>query len=178
MRKLFATIIVFVLGVGNVLAEPPTSGLRVGDEVSAWEPIHVAGPHAATKICPVCTYLDAPVLLAFAKDISAAADLAKLLEEIAKAHAKGKLKVVLVVISGSDEQLKKFAKDHSIQTLMLCRPDPERQEKQLKAYKVDPSVTNTIMLYQDYLVKKNWAALATTKLAELKTETDAYLPKR
>ncbi len=178
MRKLLAAIVVIVLGAGNGLAAPPTSGLGIGDEVSAWEPIHVAGPHAGTKICPVCTYLDAPVLLVFAKDVSAAADLAKPLEAIANAHTKGKLKVVLVVISGSDEQLKKLAKDNSIQTLMLCRPDPERQEKQLKAYKVDPSVTNTIILYQDYLVKKNWAALATTKLADLKTATDVYLPKR
>ena len=65
------------------------SGLRPGEEVSAWEPMHVAGPHAGTKTCPVCTYLEAPVLLAFARDMAAAEPLAAPLEEIARATARG-----------------------------------------------------------------------------------------
>jgi hypothetical protein len=51
-----------LLAVTTATADEPISGLRPGDQVSAWEPIHVAGPHAGTKTCPVCTYLDAPVL--------------------------------------------------------------------------------------------------------------------
>jgi hypothetical protein len=178
MRRLFATLIAIVLSTATVMADPPASGLRPGEEVSAWEPLHVAGPHAGTKTCPVCTYLEAPTLLAFARDIAAAADLASPLEAIAKAHARGKLKVILVVETGSAEQLQKFASDHAIVHLMLCRPDPERSAKQLKAYKIDPSVANTILLYRNYTVTTNWTALAVGQLRELKTATDAYLPDR
>src|SRR5579871_4119858 len=116
--------------LSTATAGEPGSGLRPGEEVSAWEPIHIAGPHAGTKTCPVCTYLEAPVLLAFAKDVNAAGNLAKPLEDIATAHRAGKLKVMLVVVDGSDEQLHKLAKDFALQYVMLCRPDPERKEKQ------------------------------------------------
>lgn len=174
------TIIGFwcLVTVSTATAGEPTSGLRPGDEVSAWEPIHVAGPHAGTKTCPVCTYLEAPVLLAFAKDASAAEKLAKPLEEIAAAHRSGKLKVVLVVVDGSDEQLRQLAKDSALQSVMLCRPDPERKAKQLKAYKIDPAASNAVMLYQDYTVRKAWAGVNAAGLADVKTAADKYLPKR
>lgn len=178
MRSLYATVTMLAFVVVGFGSDTPVSGLRPGEEVSVWEPIHEAGPFAGTKTCPVCTYLEAPVLLAFAKDIAAAEKLAKPLEEIATAHAKGKLKVMLVVVDGSSDALRQFAKDQTMKNVMLCRPDPERREKQLKAYKVNPTTSNTVILYQDYIVKKTWAELAPAGLSELKTATDPYLPKR
>jgi hypothetical protein len=138
----------------------------------------VAGPHAGTKTCPVCTYLDAPVLLAFAKNTDAAEKLAKPLEAIAAAHRPGKLKVMLVVVDGTDEQLRQLAKAASIQAVMLVRPDPEKKDKQLKAYKIDATVSNTVILYQDYTVKAAWTGLTATDLGGLKTATDPYLPRK
>ena len=167
-----------LVAVSTATAGEPISGLCPGDEVSAWEPIHVAGPHAGTKTCPVCTYLDAPVLLVFAKDVNAAGKLAGPLEEIAAAHRSGKLKVVLVVVDGSDEQLRKLAKDSALQAVMLCRPDPARKEKQLAAYKIDAANPNAVMLYQDYTVRKAWTGVSAADLADVKTAADKYLPGR
>lgn len=160
------------------MAGEPTSGLRPGDEVSAWEPVHVAGPHAGTKTCPVCTYLDAPVLLAFAKDVESATILAKPMEEIAAAHREGKLKVMLVVVEGSDENLRKLAKNSAMQFVMLCRPDSALKQKQLQAYRINAAVSNSVMLYQDYTVKKAWAGISATEFADVKTAADQYLPRR
>ena len=176
MRTIIGLWCFFALS--TAIAGETLSGLRPGEEVSAWEPIHVAGPHAGTKTCPVCTYLDAPVLLAFARDVDAARQLARPLEDIAAAHRLGKLKVMLIVVDGSDEQLRTLAKDSAIQNVMLVRPDPEKKEKQLKAYKIDPTATNTFMLYQEYIVKNAWTGLKTADLADVKTVTDRYLPKR
>ena len=170
--------LLFVFAMSTASAGEPISGLRPGEEVTAWEPIHVAGPHAGTKTCPVCTYLDAPVLLAFAKNVEAAEPLAKPLEAIAAAHRSGKLKVMLIVVDGSDEQLRKLAKEASIKDVMLVRPDPERKEKQLKLYKIDASAATTIMLYQEYIVKSAWTDANATGLADVKMATDKYLPKR
>ncbi|MFO0801986.1 MAG: hypothetical protein U0791_02520 [Gemmataceae bacterium] len=155
------------------VAGDPASGLRPGEEVTAWEPIHVAGPHAGTKTCPVCTFLDAPVLLAFAKDMDEAGKLAKPLEGL----AAGKLKVMLIVIEGSDEQLRSLAKDAGIRNLMLVRPDPERKEKQLKIYKIDATVSNTLMLYQDYIVRNCWTGLKATELALVQDAAKKYLTR-
>jgi hypothetical protein len=166
-----------LLAVTAATADEPISGLRPGDQVSAWEPIHVAWPHAGTKTCPVCTYLDAPVLLVFARNVDAAEKLARPLETIAADHRSGKLKVMLVVVDGTDEQLRKLAKDAAIQAVMLVRPDPERKEKQLKAYKIDAAATNTVLLYQDYTVKNVWTGVKTADLADVKSTTDKYLPK-
>jgi len=166
------------VAASTAIAAGPVSGLRPGDQVSAWEPIHVAGPHAGTSTCPVCTYLEAPIVLAFAKDVAAAEKLAKPLEEIATAHRQGKLKVMLVVVNGSEEQILKLAKDSAIRSVMLCRPDPKRKEKQLGAYKIDLSVSNTIMLTQDYTVKKLWTGAQATELADLRMAADQYLPKQ
>jgi protocatechuate 3,4-dioxygenase, beta subunit len=178
MRSLFAALIAIALGSATGMAQSPASGLQPGEEVSAWEPVHVAGPHAGTKTCPVCTYLEAPMLLAFARDIPAAAELAGPLEAIAKTHAGAKLKVILVVETGSSEELQKLARDHAIANLMLCRPDPERRDKQLRAYKIDSSVANIVLLYRNYTVTRNWTALPADHLSELKSATDVYLPNR
>lgn len=178
MKTVLGPLVVLAFTVVAGAAEPAVKGLRVGDEVSAWEPIHVAGPHAGTKTCPVCTYLDAPVLLAFAKDAKAAGQLAATLEGIAVAHANGKLRVLLVVADGTTEELQALAKDDSLRQLMLCRPDPLRKDKQLKAYKVESLTTNSVVLYQDYLVKKAWSDLKAADLGELSKATDAYLPKK
>ncbi len=178
MKVLLGPLTVLVTAGFAVAAEPAVKGLRPGDEVSAWEPVHVAGPHAGTQTCPVCTYLDAPVLLAFAKDAKAAGQLAPALEGIAAAHAKGKLRVLLVVVDGSADELRSLAKEHSLRQLMLCRPDPRRKEKQLRAYKVDAIAANSVVLYQDYAVKRAWSDLEVADLGELKKATDGYLPKR
>ena len=153
-------------------------GLKRGDEVAAWEPIHIAGPHAGTKTCPVCTYLDAPVVLSFTKDVDAADKLVPTLENLAMTHAKGKLKVVLVVLDGTDDAIKALDKTHRVEALMLCRPDPARKAKQLQVYKIDQSLVNSAILYQDYVVKKTWKDLGKDSLAEVVAEAAVYLPKR
>ena len=168
-------------GASSAIAGPPASpasGLRKGEEVSAWEPVHVAGPHAGTKTCPVCTYLEAPVLMAFARDLAAAEALATPLEQIAEAHAAGKLRVVLVVLDAPDDKLRRLAEGHKIRRVMLCRPDPERRGKQLAAYKIEPSVTNTVLIYENFIVKHSWVSLAASELHMLVEATGPYLPKR
>ena len=183
MRRVFL-ILIAVSAVNDSssgqVREPASlsSGLKKGEEVTAWEPVHVAGPHAGTKTCMVCTYLDAPVLLAFAKDLAAAELLAKPLERIATAHARGKLKVALVVLDAPDEKLVKLAAEQNLRLVMLCRPDADRRMKQLATYKINPAVSNTILLYENYVVKENWTALSAADLPLLFKATDSFLPRR
>lgn len=156
---------------------PPTwSGLHIGDEVSAWEPIHVAGPHAGTKTCPVCTYLAAPALLAFARDAAAAEWLVEPLEAIARTHAAGRLRVMLVVTNDTPAAISALAARHAVKHLMLCRPDPEYRDQQLAAYRIDPAASHTVMLYEDYIVRVAWPTLAPADLPRLTAAAESYLP--
>ena len=84
---------------------------------------------------------------------------------------------MLVVLDGTEDQLGRFAKLHAIRSTMFCRIDPSRRAQQLAAYKVDPAVTNTVMLYRDYLVTKSWAAMTAANLGELKKATEPYRPR-
>jgi len=177
MRTRIAALFVLATTMASI-AKAQDSGLRPGEEVSAWEPVHVAGPHKGTRTCPVCTYLDAPFLLVFAKDEVAARSILKPLEAIAADHSKGRLRVLMLVVNGSQTQLQALASDQAVQHLMLCRADPERKEQQLKAYKVNSSAQNTIILYQDYVVRNSWVGLTPANLSRLEDVTDLYLPKR
>jgi hypothetical protein len=179
-RNLLFLTMLLAVPVSFSAAQPArsASGLQKGDEVTAWEPVHVAGPYAGTRTCLVCTYLEAPMLLAFARDLANAEALAKPLERIAEAHDKGRLRVALVVLNTPDDQLIKLAADQKIQYVMLCRPDVESRARNLAAYKIDPAVPNTIMLYEAYIVKESWTALRVANLPALIKATDPYLPKR
>ncbi len=180
LRLLLIFVVLSILLDSSSGQVPATasSGLKKGDEVSAWEPVHLAGPHVGTKACPVCTYLDAPMLLVFAKDLPEAELFAKPLERIASAHASGKLKVTLVVVDAPDEKLVKLAAEQNLRFVMLCRPDLERRTKQLATYKINPAVNNTILLYDNYIVRESWVGLSAANLPDLVKATDAYLPRR
>jgi hypothetical protein len=178
MKYSIGFVLVFCIASPTMSQSPTKSPLGIGDEISAWEPIHIAGPHRGTKTCPVCTYLDAPMAIAFAKDVAEAKRLVKSMEEIAKIHSKGKLKLVLVVIDGSDDEIEKLAKTFDVRFLMVCKPDPERKEKQLNLYKVDNNITNVIYICQDYKVRGNWTSLTDEQIQAMKKSLDLFLPKR
>ena len=92
-------------------------------------------------------------------------------------HPMGKLRVVLVVLDASDEKLRKLAEDNQIRRLMLLRPDAERGAKQLAAYKIDPAVTNTVMLYEGYVVKQSWFAIGVADLPALRQACAPFMAR-
>lgn len=51
------------------LAEKP--GLKVGDFVSPFEPMHVTGPYAGVRQCPVCEWMMLPMVFIWSNQASA-----------------------------------------------------------------------------------------------------------
>src|SRR5271156_998321 len=102
MNKLFLlTLIILVTTVPmapSAIASPPQSGLQKGESVEPWNPIHVAGPDRGTNTCPVCSYLERPVVVIFAKDSVETIKLAMRLEKLVATHQKNELKGVLTVL--------------------------------------------------------------------------------
>jgi len=95
------TLMALVMGAAVASAGEVKSGLQPGEEAAAWNPIHVAGPDRGTTKCPICTYLERPMVVIFTKDSTNAAALAARLERLVANHARHELKGFTLVIDGT-----------------------------------------------------------------------------
>ena len=143
------------------------SGLAVGDEVTAWIPVHITGPDAGTRHCPVCTYLENPTVLVFAKDTANTVSLANRLEDLAGKYQDSELKVVLVLTNGSNSGVQQMARANRLDRISICLLDPETRSEDLRVYQISNQSENTIMLYRDYVVQWKQAGLRAADFDDL-----------
>jgi protocatechuate 3,4-dioxygenase beta subunit len=161
---------------GPPAARSPESGLRVGDEVVPWNPVHVAGPDRGTNACPVCTYLGRPAVLIFTKEGANAAALAVRLEKLVGEHRNSELKGFVVVLDGRPERLSKLAADLKIAGIGLCHPDPRTREHDLRSYKIVPAADNTVLIYREYKVVATFVNLDAADWRRVEAAVKKLLP--
>jgi len=163
MFRFVAAVTPFFLAIAaferSATADPPASGLRPGDQVEPWNPKHVTGPDRGTNLCPVCTYLEKPVVVVFAKDTTNTAELAARLEPLARKHRGTGLRVVVAVVDIGLDRAKALAADLKFTDVSLCYLTPNAGPKELKAYRVDPAAENTVMVYRNYTVAATFVNL-------------------
>lgn len=162
-----------------VLAAPPAelkSGLQPGEEVAAWNPVHVAGPDKGTRACPVCTYLEKPAVVIFTRDGDNATALAEQLEKLVAANEKKSLKGFVIVLDADPDKLAKMAADKRIAKIGVCHLDPRTKDKDLQLYKIDPRALNTILLYRDYKVTANFVNLDAHRFQAIEAVVKRMLP--
>jgi protocatechuate 3,4-dioxygenase beta subunit len=145
---------------GQTARSKVSSGLELGDTVEPWRPIHVAGPDRGTTACPVCTYLDKPAVVVFTKDGENAIEFARRVEALVTAHRDKVLKGFVVVLDSTPERLAKMARRASVSRSALCYPDPSSREADLRAYKINPAATSTILVYKNYAVAARFVDLS------------------
>jgi hypothetical protein len=163
MFRFVAALTPLFLAIGafepSAAADPPASGLRPGEQVEPWNPIHVTGPDRGTNQCPVCTYLEKPVVVVFAKDTTNTAELATRLEPLASEYRTAGLRVVVAVVDIGPDRAKALAADLKFADISLCYLPPMSGPKELKAYRIDPAVENTVMVYKNYTVAATFVNL-------------------
>lgn len=152
------------------------SGLQKGEEVAAWNPIHVAGPDKGTRACPVCTYLEKPAVVVFTRDGGNAAALAEQLEKLVAANERKNLKGFVVVLDAMPEQLAKMAADKRLTKIGVCYLDPRTRDKDLQLYKIHPQAINTIIVYRDYKVTANFVNLDARRFSAVAAAVQQILP--
>ncbi len=156
----FAALLLVVWGFERpAAAAPPVSGLRPGDQVEPWNPVHVSGPDRGTNVCPVCTYLEKPVVVVFARDTPNTAALAARLEPLARQHQAAGLRVVVAVVGVGPDRAKALAAGLKLAAVSLCWLSPKSGPQELKAYRVDPAAENTVMVYRNYTVAATFVNL-------------------
>ncbi len=146
----------------------PESGLRIGDLVEPWTPVHVAGPDKGKKACPICTYPEHPAVVIFANDGEATTKLLSEMEGFLAEPEQKELKIFFVIIDADEPRLNEIASAASISRTALCHLTPMSAKKVLADYKVDPSKANTVMVYRNFKVNANFNNLDATDLAKFK----------
>ena len=166
MLKL-ATSLLVALTIPFMHADPacgqagaPISGLKIGDQVEPWNPLHVAGPDKGTNICPVCTYLEKPVVVVFAKDTQNTAQLSAELEVLAREHRKSGLRVVIAITDAGETRVKVLASTLAITDASFCHMSEKTGSAELRAYRINPTAENTVMVYKDYTVAATFVNLS------------------
>lgn len=151
-RAIFGTAILAIIAI-PVFAMAPTSGLKVGEMTSAFEPTHVAGPDKGTETCPVCKYGNAPAVQIWHKgdtDENIVAMINHL--ETKVVNSKKDLKAFTIRLSecekcveGTVEMSKKLKATH-VGVTYLPITDPG-----VELYKIntEPAVKNTVMVYKN-----------------------------
>jgi hypothetical protein len=152
------------------------SGLPVGEFVPAWNPIHVAGPDKGTNTCPICTYLERPMVQVFIKDGPQAAAFAEKVEQLVAAHEKKDFKGFVIVTDGTADKLTRLGTDCKITKSALCYPDPASKKVDLDKYHINPAAQNTIVVYRDYKVTATFVNLDVTDFARVEEAVKKVLP--
>lgn len=159
-------------GGGQAQSEPPpaapASGLRVGDVVESWHPIHVAGPDKGTRACPICNYPEYPAVIIFANDGENTAALLSEMEQLLADPNHDDLKIFFVVMDTPRSKLEQLATDLTVSRVAVCEIDPESKEKVFADYQIDASKGNTVMVYQNFKVHANFVDLSAADLADFK----------
>jgi len=170
---------IVALSVALLIAAPPAelkSGLQPGEEVAAWNPVHVAGPDKGTRACPVCTYLEKPAVVVFTRDGDNAAALAEQLEKLVAANENKDLKGFVIVLDAAPDKLAKMAADKRITKIGVCHLDPRTKGKDLELYKIHPQAQNTILIYRDYKVRANFVNLDARRFSTVEAAVKQILP--
>jgi protocatechuate 3,4-dioxygenase beta subunit len=146
------------------------SGLDLGDNCPAFDPMHLSGRDAGKIVCPMCKYgFGQGIILWFKNtDLNELNTLAVSLEKEMEKRGEKSLRVFLIYINSENtisnatgqyvlqEQLKKWCKSQSLNRVaLLWVPSPTDKES-CALYKINPKADNTVFVYKKRKVAAKW----------------------
>src|ERR1700722_16344120 len=160
--RLAAPVLAAALLVSAVVAsdraEKLVSGPQVDQKVPGpFHPLNVTGEKAGEKFCLYCVNGENPGAMIFAREPSPA--LSTLIKKIDAAteknknHEMGSFVVFLSDKEGLDKELKELSHEAGLKKIVLAIDNPAGPEK----YKVAKDADVTVVLYNEHLVKANYA---------------------
>ncbi|MFO0912379.1 MAG: hypothetical protein U0795_05455 [Pirellulales bacterium] len=158
MWTLASVVLLFSFAFAAVAAELQ-SGLKVGDEVGAFEVTDVTGPNKGKSLCYRCSYGSRPVVGLFTRQVDE--KLAKLVKELdgVVAENSGKKMAGFVIVMAEDAakltpQLEELAKKHDIKNIPLTIYNGKNGPED---YKLSPDANLTVLMWNKGEVKSNTA---------------------
>jgi hypothetical protein len=153
-----AAVLSGAIVAATALAGDVKSGPEVGKTIPGpFTPLHCNGPTEDQKVCLVCKNGSNPVAMIFARDTSD--NLTALIKKIDAAtvdHLDKKMGSFVVFCSDDESlkgRLKDLAKNEKPKEMVLSIDQPTGPE----AYKVSKDADVTVVLYNNRVVKSNYA---------------------
>lgn len=148
----------------------PESGLAIGSNCPAFDPVHLSGADKGTTTCPMCKYGSGQGVMVWFNhaNLDEMKDFATTLEKAMNDRGVKKLRVFLVYMNpfykendkeGLRVLRKKITewceKQNLVQVAMVWIPSPVDKET-AGLYKMNPKVKNTVLVYKRRRVVAKW----------------------
>ncbi len=148
----------------------PESGLAIGSNCPAFDPVHLSGPDKGSTACPMCKYGSGRGVMVWFNHASLdeMKNFAAILEKEMNDRGVKKLRVFLVYMNpfykendgeGLRISQKKIIewceKQNLVQVAMVWIPSPVDKETAV-LYKVNPKAKNTVLVYKKRSIVAKW----------------------
>lgn len=156
--------------------EARSSGLLVGTECPAFDPVHVWGPDKGTKTCPMCKYgiRSKGVMIWVNRDLDKVGVIAQLLES--EMQQKGMNEARTFIIYTNPERKSKaevetllsdFAQKNKLKNVALTYVPHVSDRTTAFLYRINPLTDNTFVVYNKRVVKGSFVNLAANQTEEI-----------
>lgn len=140
------------------------SGLELGDNCPAFDPLHLSGADINSKACPMCKYGYGQGVMVWFKghQLSKLKQFARLMEDAMQKKGERSLRVFLVYInepgSGgmSKEDIKKWCNEQGLKKVAVVWVPSVTDEETSASYKINPKAENTVLVYKKRKVAAKW----------------------
>lgn len=162
MKKLFILLTIKFLSL-NCLAQQ--SGIAVGTDAPAFDPIHVSGADKNTKACPMCKYgaKTEGLMIWLNDDLSNYESLLTYLEAQYLTKDAKKWKVFVVYMNPKKESIESlkakltaFSDKLRLKNVAFTFISSPTDEETAGVYAINPKVSNTIFAYKKRVIVKKF----------------------
>jgi protocatechuate 3,4-dioxygenase beta subunit len=147
-----------------------SSGLDLGDNCPAFDPLHLSGADMGKKACPMCKYgYGQGVMVWFNHtNLDRLKSFAQTLEKEMENRGEKALRVFLVYMNpghaGNDEKgqkilqgkIKKWCEEQSLQKVAVVWVPSPIDEETCGLYKINPKAENTVFIYKKRKIAAKW----------------------
>jgi protocatechuate 3,4-dioxygenase beta subunit len=141
------------------------SGLVIGSNCPAFDPMHVSGADIGKKTCPMCKYGYGQGIMVWFNhtNLDNMSQFTRNLESEMERRGEKKFRVFLVYMNPSDKKMdmdeKKIRQwceeQHLEKVAMVYIPSPT-DEKTAGVYKINPAAKNTVFIYKQRKIAAKW----------------------
>lgn len=147
------------------------SGLAIGSNCPAFDPLHLSGADAGTKACPMCKYGQGQGIMLWFNhtNVDQLKEFAVSLEKEMLTKGESKLRVFLIYMNPMykdnpnvtaedilNGKLKKWAEEQGLKKVALTWIPSPVDEETAGLYEINPQAKNTVFLYKKREVAAKW----------------------
>ena len=136
---------------------PAQSGLRVGDDCPAFDPVHVWGPDRGKRTCPMCAYGSGQGVMIWTSSVNSDTlrRMARFWETQLRERSNPALKAFIIYTNPDRKParevqrlLEQFAEETQLREVaVLAVPSPDAKSTAF-LYQINPAITTTVLGYQ------------------------------